>query len=181
VAAKNLPDLSFVRECLDYDPDTGIFLWRERPRGHFRTQRACATWNARYAGKLAGWRLVVDRGEVYWALTLNNRACLAHRIAWLLTYGDDPRPHEIDHIDGNPLNNRIGNLRLATRQQQAFNRRARTHSITGSRGVTECRNGYEARITISGKVHRLGVFPTISEASQAYRQAAKHSHGDYFR
>jgi hypothetical protein len=114
-------------------------------------------------------------------LTLNDRAFLAHRIAWLLAHGVDPAPSEIDHIDGDPLNNRISNLRLATRQQQTFNRRARTVSATGSKGVTVNHKGYAARITIGGKVHSLGTFPTIDQATDAYREAAERLHGKFSR
>jgi hypothetical protein len=183
MAINKLPDINFIRECLDYDPDTGVFTWRERPRSHFVSNRGWGTWNARYARKIAGWRHVVKRGEVYWMLTLNDKAVLAHRIAWLMTYDEDPAPSEIDHIDGSPLNNRIDNLRLATRQQQTFNRRARTHSATGARGITVGPNGrsYHARITIDGIVHQLGTFHTISEASDAYQSAARKMHGDFHR
>jgi hypothetical protein len=186
MATRKLPDISFVRECLDYDPDTGVFTWRERPRSHFISNRGYGTWNARYAGRPAGWRHVVSShgvkgADVYWAITLNDTMFLGHRVAWFMTHGIDPAPIEIDHIDGIPINNRIANLRLATRQQQTFNRRARTISITGYKGVTENGTGYAARITISGKAHSLGTFPTAEEAASAYREAAIRLHRDFRR
>jgi hypothetical protein len=123
----------------------------------------------------------IKGARTYWAITLNDTMFLGHRIAWFMVHGIDPAPAEIDHIDGVPLNNRIANLRLATRQQQTFNRRARTHCITGCKGVSENGSGYTARITISGKVHRLGTFPTIAEAAEAYRAAAVRLHREFRR
>jgi hypothetical protein len=107
---------------------------------------------------------------------------MAHRLAWLLVHEDDP-VSGIDHIDGDPLNNRIKNLRLATQSQQRFNARPRTHSRTGIKGVTlnGDRRGYDARITIEGKTQYLGYFRTIEDAAKARREAAERLHGEFVR
>jgi hypothetical protein len=182
LAASKLPDIEFVNQCVIYDPDTGIFTWRERPREHFPDKRAWRIWNTRYAGKVAGQRHVMCHSEhVYWTLTLNYRRVRAHRIAWLLFYGDDPWPLEIDHIDGVTLDNRISNLRLATSQQQRFNRHGHRDSLSGIIGVSPHGSGYVARIAANGRHIYLGKFPTIEEAAEARRRAAIEFHGEYAR
>jgi hypothetical protein len=186
VATKKLPDLSFVRECLDYDPDTGAFLWRERPLHHFVSARGWWQWNPKHAGKPAGTRHHGARGTFYWAIGLAGTPYLAHRIAWLLVHSVDPWPDEIDHIDGNPSNNRIANLRLATRgQNRANSRLRRVGTITGVKGVTVSSGRkilrYDARVHLNGVTHYLGCFPTIEEATEARREAAVRLHGEFVR
>lgn len=172
-----MPELAFVRECLDYDPDTGIFVWRKRPRSHFVSDRGEWQWNAKFAGKPAGYW---SRG--YLTIRLKGPLYMAHRLAWLMVYGDEPTMG-IDHIDGSPTNNRIANLRLATQSQQRFNARPRTYSRTGVKGVTlnSDGRGYDARITIDGKTQYLGYFRSVEAAAEARRQAAAALHGEFVR
>ena len=183
MAASKLPEIGFVRECLNYDPDTGAFTWRSRPRHHFVSDRGEWQWNPKHAGRVAGAKHNGAYGKVYWTIRLARVPILAHRLAWLLVHGD-PWPHEIDHIDGDPLNNRIANLRLATRSQQSANSRRQAQGTqTGVKGVTPnpSSNGYDARITVSGKTHYIGHFRTIEDAAEARRKAAIKLHGDFHR
>lgn len=177
MAASKLPDIGFLRECLDYDPASGIFTWRERPRRHFVSDRGWWQWNPKFAGKPAGYW---SRG--YLTIRLDGPLYLAHRLAWLLIYEEHPAMG-IDHIDGDPGNNRIANLRLATQSQQRFNARGRYVSKTGVKGVTlnGDRRGYDARIVVNGKLHYLGYFRTIEEAAEARRNAAVALHGEFVR
>jgi hypothetical protein len=178
-----LPEAAYVRACLDYDPDTGIFTWRERPREHFPDERIWHTINARCASKVAGSRCYggIYKERDYWAVGLAQARYPAHRLAWLLVYGADPWPLEIDHIDGDGLNNRIANLRLATRGQQLANARLRKDNRLGIKGITRFRGGYQASIRANRKIHHLGTFPTIEEATEARRKAAIEFHGEYAR
>jgi hypothetical protein len=188
MAASKLPDIDFVRECLDYDPDTGGFTWRERPPNHFLNGefgRGRRSWNAKWAGKPAGAKHWGARGKIYWTIRLASVPILAHRLAWLLIYGD-PGEFEIDHIDSDGLNNRIANLRLATSGQQRFNSRLYVRgTVTGVKGVTVSSGRkilrYDARVRLNGKVHYLGCFPTIEEASEACRKARMALHGEFHR
>lgn len=177
MAHNSLPAIDFVRECLDYDPGTGVFTWRERPRSHFINDRGWWQANGKFTGKLAGYWC---RG--YLTIRLDRRLYQAHRLAWLLSHGSDP-VLGIDHIDGNPSNNRIANLRLATQSQQRFNARGRFRSHTGVKGVTlnGRSNGFDARITIDGKTQYLGHFSTVEEAAEARRKAADALHGKFVR
>jgi hypothetical protein len=182
MAASKLPDVEFVNQCVIYDPDTGIFTWRERPREHFVNSRAWAVWNSRYVGQIAGTQLTSKTHQrVYWIIRLNREHWLAHRLAWLLMHGTDAGARDIDHIDRNGMNNRISNLRLATRGQNNVNSCLRKDNTTGVKGVHPNRKGYMARVYLSGKLLHLGTFPTIEEAAEARRKAVIELHGEYAR
>jgi hypothetical protein len=86
----------------------------------------------------------------------------AHRLAWLLHYGQLP-DNSIDHIDGNKSNNKIDNLRDVTHQQNHWNR-------TTAKGYTWNKNAnkFHAQIQINGKKKHLGLFHTEQEARNAY-------------
>lgn len=105
----------------------------------------------------------------------------AHRVAWSLMHGGD-EPDMIDHIDGNKLNNRISNLRAATRGDNLANSRLRADNTTGGKGITKRPRGtYVVRIAHQGKRHHIGSFATIEEAAAARREAAIRLHGAFAR
>lgn len=87
---------------------------------------------------------------------------------------------EVDHRDGNGLNNRRGNLRTATDQQNARNRRKAT-GATGVIGVTLSRTDgrYDAKIYVDGKPKRIGTFGTVEAASAARARAEKRVFGEF--
>ena len=107
---------------------------------------------------------------------------LAHRVLWLLTYGTIPDDMTVDHIDNNGLNNSLSNLRLASKSEQARNRKVMSHSRTCFKGVKRTPAGtFEARVCVDGKRYYLGTFPTIKEAHQAYCAKAVEIHGLFHR
>lgn len=92
-----------------------------------------------------------------------------------------PPGMEVDHKNGDGLDNRKENLRLATRQQNCANRKLFKNSIHGLKGVFQklpCKNFY-SQIRVNKKIIRLGVFETKEEAHQAYLEAAKKYFGDF--
>lgn len=94
----------------------------------------------------------------------------------------DPVGIEIDHINGNKLDNRKGNLRLATRQQNAWNT---CKNLRGGssiyKGVTlhKANNRWRARITFNGKIKPLGLFKKEHHAAMAYDIWAKDIHSEF--
>lgn len=176
---KPLPDRQFVDESLAYDPKTGKFRWRRRPLHHFPNQRICNICNTRDAGKVAG---NVSNGYIYIRLRNNGGKLFpAHRLAWLLTHGE-PIPAEIDHINGNRSDNRIANLRAATRGENAANNRTRTDSAVGLKGVTRHPNGrFRVKVGAHKQQHHIGYFATLEEAVAARREAAERLHGEFAR
>jgi hypothetical protein len=106
---------------------------------------------------------------------------LIHRLVYK-HFGKDWNPElSVDHIDGNPLNNHISNLRMATKQQQQFNTKVQKNNKLGVKGVRQIGNKYQARICINKKLKVLGRFETIEEASNAYQTKAKELHGEFYR
>lgn len=99
-----------------------------------------------------------------------------HRLIWLWHYGKFPENH-LDHIDGNPSNNKIENLREATDAQNIQNqRRPRANNKLGFQGVYKVKNRYRAVVTTNGKGKHIGYFSTPEEAHKAYVLAKRKVH-----
>ena len=86
---------------------------------------------------------------------------------------------EVDHINGNRLDNRRCNLRVATHQQNMANKGVSKRSSTGYKGVYATGRRYEARIKYHDNEMRLGIFDTPEEANVAYQRKAVELHGDF--
>lgn len=162
-----------LRELLDYDCDTGHFTWLVT-RGPVR------------AGEQAG-SVYHNKTKTYRCVCIGVELKLyrAHRLAWLWMTGEWPAA-DIDHRDGDAMNNRWGNLRLATNAQNQANRKAMTGSKTGVKGVSPLSKSsrwtktmFMARITLNGREVYLGAFPTIAEAQAVYEKAAREHFGEF--
>ena len=106
---------------------------------------------------------------------------LAHRLAWLHSYGVWPTK-DIDHIDGDKTNNRIVNLREATRAQNVMNVGPRRDNRLPNRGVSRLPHGkFNAGISRGTRRYHLGNFETAEDASAAYQKAAREIFGDFVR
>lgn len=161
-------DPEIMKMLLRYDPETGELFWRERPRNLFKTNRSFSAWNARYAGRKA---LTADNGLGYKIGSIFNQHFLAHRVAWVLVYGE--WPDIIDHINGNPSDNRISNLRSVTASQNSCNARLHSKNTSGHVGVTwsAAAKKWAAQISINGQPKYLGVFTEKSDAIAARKAA----------
>jgi hypothetical protein len=119
----------------------------------------------------------------YWVITYRGRRYGYHRVIWEVCNGDLPLGAVIDHIDRDPTNNRIENLRLATPAQNTFNRLKNLTSTSGFKGVCRARlHGrpvWKATIKANGKVYHLGWFDHPEEAAGAYAEAALRLHGAF--
>jgi hypothetical protein len=174
---KAIPDAAVLRQLLRYEPETGKLFWLPRPREMFKTKRAFSTWNAQNSGNEAFSR-VAPMGYKMGAIF--DKVQYAHRIIWVMHFGEVPKSHCLDHIDGDKLNNKISNMRLVTRQQNCFNSAAKK-SGTGKKGVCLCKRTmkWTARIQVSGVVKNLGRFDSVEEAGDAYLAAAQEYHGQF--
>jgi hypothetical protein len=161
----------YVRSILDYDPETGVFTWRER--SNMRKE-----WNTRYAGKIAG----SVNSDGYWQIVIDDNTYKGQRLAWLYMTGEWPKRHT-DHIDGIRLNNSFSNLREATPSENLRNRGRPSNNTSGHKGVTWERSTgkWKARIKTHGKVVLLGRFVRIEDAAAAYANAARELHGEFAR
>jgi hypothetical protein len=179
MARKTLPDRELLRQLLRYDPDTGEFTWLPRPREMFVINKAHAyeVWNAKYAGKSAGY--FKKHGYLYITIVANK--FLGHRLAWLIYHGP-PVPNSIDHMDGNSRNNRIANLRAATQSQNLANAGMNKRNKLGVRGVyySERDKLFCVDVRINDEQYR-GWFRTLEEAIKAQQDAAIRLHGEFAR
>ena len=178
MSPNSLPPVDQLRQLLIYEPDTGRLIWRERPREMFKTARDCNAWNARHAGKEAGSMFTLPSGYKSMRVRLNGNQYKAHRVAFALYHGRAPGP-EIDHISRDSLDNRISNLREASRSLNQCNQtRPRKGNESGYRGVGwhNRTQKWQARITTNGKNKHLGLFTTPEDAHAAYLAAKAKYH-----
>lgn len=113
--------------------------------------------------------------------TIGGKPILFHRLVM-----QPPRGMTVDHINGNPLDNRRENMRLATRSQNAMNRGPDADNRSGYKGVYRHKGARQpngkpwiALIQANRKRRHLGCFATAEEAAAAYRQAAIELHGEF--
>lgn len=153
-------------EALSYDPETGIFIWKQR------NYRAAA-------GDIAG--TIIGRG--YRCIGIDGHRYPAHRLAWFYVHRRWP-VNELDHENLRRDDNWIDNLREVTTGQNKCNCRTRKHNVSGLKGAfkrTGNRSGYVAKIVVDRKVIYLGSFETAEDAHAAYARASLEHHGEFGR
>ena len=150
-----------VRRLLYYSPETGVFYWKERRGG-----RASA-------GSIAG--SLQDNGYVH--ILIHRRGYSAHRLAWLYVHGEWP-PEQIDHINRIRHDNRLANLRLATRFENAQNTSLRKNNLSGVRGVSWYKksNRWIVRVYAGKKIYWSKYFTCFAQAVKARRAVEAEAH-----
>jgi hypothetical protein len=164
-------------EYFTYDTETGILRWKSRPRGR-------RGWNTRFAGTEAGCRKLYSdhrKGRHAIQVSVMGRIYRAHRIIWEMMIGEIPHGLEIDHIDCDPWNNKLGNLRLCNRSENMMNRRTPKHNTSGYKGVSWQSYYKEWRVQIKtgGRTIHIGMYATKELAAEAYASAAEKYHGKF--
>lgn len=147
-----------LRELLKYDPETGLFTWKIQ------------TNSRAPVGSIAGENSITHG---YRTLGINGKLYRQHRLAWFYVHGTWPVKN-IDHINGNRLDNRIANLRDVSQAVNAQNLQgAKTNNASGFLGVDwrPKRNKWRAQIRIGGVKKEIGNFDTAEQAHQAYINA----------
>lgn len=159
-----------LRELLNYDENTGVFRWRTK------------TSNRAIVGSPAGCLSLSRGGHRRIEIRLDGKLYKAHRLVWLYVHGRWPAD-QIDHIDADPTNNRISNLRECNNQQNHYNLPTRRTNKTGYKGVcyVAARRRFHAYIRVEGRNTFLGSFSTAEQAHEAYKTATKKFHGDFAR
>ena len=138
-----------LKELLDYDPESGLFIWKVRTSTHVKPgdhTSACSSHGYRVIG-------------------INRRLYFAHRLAWMYVYGEWPVT-QINHIDRNRANNALANLRLATSAENLQNSSRRSDNTSGCKGVHwwSLRGVWTAYINVGGKRTSLGHYPDFFAA-----------------
>lgn len=158
-----VPTQKYLHLHFNYDPYTGVF------------SRKIKTSNQTKVGKplVAG----LKRGRII--INIHNKVYKAHHLAWLYVYGVWPK--EIDHINNDPTDNRIENLREVNRTQNIYNTRKSKRNKSGVKGVSwdEERKKWFVRIGYNKKNFALGRYDDFEEAVKVITEARKKYHGDF--
>jgi len=148
-----------IREMFIYEPETGMLRKVKNCRKPYPFSGIGK--DARY---LATRIYVKGKSKTFYL----------HRLVWMWHKGC--WPERIDHIDGDPRNNRIDNLRECTTAQNQYNSKRKVNNRSGAKGVVfhkNCpRKPWQAKIVVNKKIISLGYFATVEEAAEAYRVAA---------
>jgi hypothetical protein len=155
-----------LKELLHYDQDTGVFTWLISPRNNVPI------------GGVAG---RADR-KGYIRISYQKTPYQAHWLAWFFVYNKWP-DNEIDHINGNPSDNRISNLRDVTRKQNMENKKIYKNNKSGYSGVTwhSRDKKWQVRIGHYGKRISLGFFDDLNEAISVRIKAENKTYTHNFR
>lgn len=146
-----------LKEVLEYDPSTGDFRWRQTLGRRAK------------AGNVAGCR---SASKGYAEIQIDGKLYKRHRLAYLYVHGY--LPSEIDHVSRERGDDRIDNLRPATRSQNRANSSLHSNNTSGAKGVTwhSKQRKWNATISVNRKRIHLGCFDDIGLAADAYRAAA---------
>jgi hypothetical protein len=166
ISTSKQSDLKHSRllETLAYDPETGVFR-AKIDRAQLR------------AGDIVGNN---SHRRGYQLIRLDYARFLAHRLAWFYVMGEWPSG-EIDHIDGDPANNRIANLRIADRQQNCWNTAAAPRKGAVIRNIKF--KGKRVQVMFARGNTRVyhKSFPTLCQAIHSRNRMAKELYGNFAR
>ncbi|MBV6635050.1 MAG: HNH endonuclease [Mameliella sp.] len=166
-SVKPLPSREELKVLLEYSPHTGELVWRERSRCRFSSDHQWRAWNARNAGRKA----FTGRGASGFMGSVNRVIYYAHRLIWKMQTGCDP--DVIDHINGDPFDNRWINLRNVSQAQNVKNSSRRKDNKSGVTGAHRRKGKFVAYIRSEGNQSVIGTFETLEAASSARKARMK--------
>jgi hypothetical protein len=143
--------------------DQGRLYWKVKPSGNVRL------------GAEAG----CVHGNGYREVSINRNTYGIHRVVFLMFHGF--MPPKIDHIDNNPLNNRVENLRAATHSSNGWNRRMGSNNSSGVKNVHRDNGRWVVTLHRNNKRHYYGRYYDIAEAAKVAEQARLNLYGNYAR
>ncbi len=151
-----------LNDLFSYDELTGVLVWI----GHHQKFRN---------GLVAG----TDNGDGYIRVTIDRRPYLAHRLIWLMVHGN--LPECIDHINGDGSDNRLRNIRAASKADNCRNRGKNSNNTSGYKGVClhKPSGKFRAAIRIGDRVISLGHYNSAEDAHNAYAGASLKLHGEF--
>jgi hypothetical protein len=165
-----LPTQAELRALLRYNKRTGQLFWKKRPRSMFNNMYSQKGWNVRFAGSEAF--TAVNHG--YRRGMIRPIHVYAHQVIWKMMTGLDAP--ELDHIDGNRLNNAWRNLRLAPSGVNQKNSTKRQDNTSGHVGVVRRGERWIAQFGVNGTTKHIGIFETKEAAIKA-RELVEREYG----
>jgi hypothetical protein len=169
MADDTLPTPGHLRQLLHYEPDTGKLFWKARDPSLFANPSRAVQWNGKNAGKEA---FIAVSTTGYYRGAVWGRFHAAHRIIWAIVHGEWPADC-IDHINGDPKDNRLANLRAVSRADNQKNQKRRKDNTSGVSGVSwdKSKGLWQAKINVDGRQMHLGRYETVAEAAMAKASA----------
>ena len=160
------PTSERVRELFIYNEHTGILT------------RRISAGSRSQVGEVVGWK----NNKGYLNVGIDSRKYPLHQVIWAYVYGEWPRV-DVDHINCNKSDNRLENLRLATRQENQWNTGVRSSNSSGFKGVSFHKHSgkWQAQICINWKNKHIGKFDSPQLAHEAYCKAAALLRGEFGR
>lgn len=171
---KVLPDPEYLRSRLRYCSQTGRLFWLEKDEGCEPRAKERKRWNSRFAGRAAGKEYFCQtNGLRYYKVSFGPSCYFAHRIIFSMFLGEIKPGDQVDHIDGNTLNNSLDNLRKVTPSNNCQNQTLRSNNKSGRLGVSFCgrREKWVATITHRRVFRTLGYFDSKEQAIEARAKA----------
>ncbi|EII4275234.1 HNH endonuclease [Salmonella enterica] len=152
-----------IRDLIDYNSENGVL-----------------TAKVNFSGRQAGSVIGSQTWQGYYAFSLFGKKCFAHRLAWLLHYGEWPS-QPIDHINGIKTDNSIRNLRLCSLSQNQFNKPTQKNNTTGVKGVywNKRDKRYVASVQFNGKKYSAGHHKDIDSAKEAVMKLREKLAGEF--
>ena len=146
-----------------FDYSEGELYWKRKPSPKIKVGERAGCINS------IGYRQVV----------INKKQYYEHRLIFLMKKGFMPR--YIDHKDGNPLNNKIENLRACTDSQNQYNKKISNKNTSGIKGVSWCKKNktWKAQISSKGVKYNLGYFKSIKDAERVVKNKREELHGEF--
>lgn len=159
------PSIDRLRELFRHEDGRLFWIWRNR-------------FHPDTYGQEAGFMQLGRRGQRRWIIKIQGRPYKRARIVFALAHGHWPNL-QIDHINGDSMDDRPGNLREATQMQNAWNHRTRAKRSPLPMGVRLLDGRYQARIGYMNRSINLGFYASAEEAEAVYRAKRKELFGEY--
>jgi len=177
-----LPDLNYLKECFVLDPSLpcGLRWSSNRPLSHFKNETMHKRWKTNNSNDPSG----CISGNGYYSSRLDKIRYQNHRIVFAIYNNSiDFQGKQIDHIDGNVLNNSPRNLRLVTASQNQFNRKKQKNNLSGHKNISFVKklNKYRCAMQVDGKDIYIGLFNTVEEAIASRDIKFKQLAGEFYR
>jgi len=169
-----------VRELLDYDQETGIFVWKVRERKWFKSEQGFKLFHTRYAGTTAGTMWTSETGYQKLQIRVLGKSWRSHRLAFL--WMDKALPEQVDHLNRDSTDNRWENLAASSAKENMKNKSMFSNNTSGVTGVSWCKaiGKWRALVRLDGTLKYLGYFEDLHRAKEvveAFREANGFSAG----
>lgn len=153
-----------LKELFSYEPSSGLLI------------RKVSVKSAK-AGSAAG----NLRNDGYLRVSVDGKCYSVHRMIFLMQTGSIPS--KVDHIDGNPLNNKWDNLRGATTSQNGMNRKINSNNVSGVKGVhfNSALAKWKVAVKLDGKIYHGGYFNSLESAKSAMLLLRERLHKNFSR